>query len=124
MKRWFFDEIVPKYKLERGDVFVISTTLELNINTGEIKWDREATQVIYWVRSDRVAEKCRELGIATGARAGTEEVDRLRKERDELANRVKELENRISELTNENKRLRAENEELKKKLENIKQLVG
>ncbi len=124
MKRWFFDEIVPKYKLERGDVFVISTTLELNIETGELKWDKGSTQVIYWIRSDRVAEKCRELGITAGAGASTEEVDRLRRERDELASKVKELENRINELVNENNRLRAENEELKKKLESIKQLVG
>ncbi|GAB6946589.1 transcription factor [Vulcanisaeta sp. JCM 16161] len=122
MKRWFFDEIVPKYKLERGDVFVISTTLELNINTGELKWDKESTQVIYWVRSDRVAEKCRELGITAGA--GAEDVDKLRRERDELANKVKELEDRVNELTNEVNRLRSENEELKKKLESIKQLVG
>lgn len=124
MKRWFFDEIVPKYKLERGgDVFVISTTLELNIETGELRWDKESTQVIYWIRSDRVAEKCKELGITAGG-AGAEDVDRLRRERDELANRVKELENRVNELTNENNRLKAENEELKKKLESIKQLVG
>ncbi len=122
MKRWFFDEIVPKYKLERGDVFVISTTLELNINTGELKWDKEGTQVIYWVRSDRVAEKCREMGITTGA--GGEELNRLRKERDELANRVRELETRVSELTNENNRLRTENEELRRKLESIKQVLG
>ncbi len=126
MKRWFFDEIVPKYKLERGDVFVISTTLELNIETGELKWDKGgSTQVIYWVRSDRVAEKCRELGITVGAGGvSAEEVDRLRRERDELASRVKELEDRVNELTSENNRLRAENEELKKKLESIKQLVG
>ena len=125
MKKWFFDEIVPKYKLERGDVFVITTTLELNINTGELKWDKESTQVIYWVRSDRVAEKCRELGFTTaGAGVSAEEVDRLRKERDELMSRVKELEDRVNELTNENNRLKAENEELRKKLESIKQLVG
>ncbi|MFP3160333.1 MAG: transcription factor [Vulcanisaeta sp.] len=124
MKRWFFDEIVPKYKLERGDVFVISTTLELNINTGELKWDREGTQVIYWVRSDRVAEKCRELGIAAAAPTGGEELDRLRRERDELMNRINELESRLNALTNENNRLRSENEELKRKLEEIRQLLG
>jgi hypothetical protein len=124
MKRWFFDEVVPNYKLERGDVFVISTTLELNINTGELKWDREGTQVIYWVRSDRVAEKCREMGIAAAAPTGGEELDRLRKERDELMNRINELESRLNTLTNENNRLRSENEELKKKLEEIRQLLG
>ncbi|ADY00583.1 MAG: transcription factor [Vulcanisaeta sp.] len=115
MKRWFFDEVVPKYQLERGDVFVVSTTLELNINTGELKWNKESTQVIYWIRSDRVAEKCKELGITVGA--GSEEIDRLRRERDELAGKVKEL-------TNENNRLKVENEELKRKLESIKKVIG
>ena len=126
MKDWFFREVVPKYKLERGDVFVITTTIELNLDTGELKWDKESTQVIYWVRSDRVAEKCRELGMAagTGAGAGAEEVERLRRERDELESRVRELESRLNELTNENNRLRAENEELRKKLDSIKHLLG
>lgn len=76
MKSWFFDEVVPRYKLERGDVFAISTTLELNIDTGELKWDRESTRVIYWVRSDRIAEKCRELGV-TGT--GGEETNKLKR---------------------------------------------
>ncbi len=125
MRNWFFSEVVPKYKLEKGDVFVITTTLELDLNTGELKWDKESTQVIYWIRSDRVAEKCRELGIAAGgAGASAEEVNRLRRERDELASRVKELEDRVNELVGENNRLRAENEELRRKLESIKQLIG
>ncbi|MCG2893025.1 MAG: transcription factor, partial [Vulcanisaeta sp.] len=127
MKRWFFDEVVPKYKLERGDIFVITATLELNINTGELKWIKEDTQVIYWVRSDRVAEKCKELGLAVGG----EELDKLRREKNELLNRVNELEKKVNELegkvsalTEENNRLRKENEELKRKLEEIKQLLG
>jgi predicted ribosome quality control (RQC) complex YloA/Tae2 family protein len=127
MKRWFFDEVVPKYKLERGDIFVITATLELNINTGELKWIKEDTQVIYWVRSDRVAEKCKELGLAVGG----EELDKLRREKNELLNRVNELEKKVNELegkvsalTEENNRLRKENEELRRKLEEIKQLLG
>ncbi|MFB6470982.1 MAG: transcription factor [Vulcanisaeta sp. AZ3] len=122
MKRWFFDEIVPKYKLERGDVFVISTTLELNIDTGELKWNKDATQVIYWIRSDRVAEKCREMGVSMGASG--EDVEKLKREKDEALGRVRELEGRINELMNENNRLRMENEDLRKRLEEIRQLLG
>ncbi len=114
MKKWFFDEVVPKYKLKRGDVFAILTTLELNIDTGELKWDRENTQVIYWVRSDRIPEKCRELGVAG---TGSEEIDKLKRENEELTRR-------INELTNENSRLITENEESRRKLEEIKRIVG
>lgn len=113
MKRWFFDEIIPKYKLERGDVFAIITNLELDINTGELKWDKNTAQVIYWIRSDRVQEKCREMS----AGAGTADVEGLKRENEELKKKIKELESRINGLVNEN-------EELKKKLESIKELLG
>ncbi|WP_069807226.1 transcription factor [Vulcanisaeta thermophila] len=120
MKRWFFDEVIPKYKLERGDVFTIITNLELNIDTGELKWDKDTSQVIYWVRSDRVEEKCREMGIG-GASA---DVENLRRENEELRRRNQELEDRVNNLLRENERLKEENEELRRKLENIKALLG
>ena len=92
MKNWFFNEVIKKYDIGKGDVFVITTELDLNIDTGEVTWNKDNSQVIYWVRSDKIKaiSGCGEL---------EEEVKRLREE---------------------NERLKAENERLQSELNDIK----
>lgn len=100
LKKWFFEEAVPRYNLERGDIFMISTELVLDPDTGELLWNRDKTQLIYWIRSDRCG----------GSDA------KLREERDRLAKEV-EL------LRAENERLRRELEDVKRKLQQITSLL-
>jgi hypothetical protein len=95
IKDWFFNEAVPRYRVSPGDVFVISTEIDIDLDTGRITWNRNNVQLIYWVRSDKVMETCRELA---------------RQSQEELSRRIRELED-------ENKALRAEIMELKGKLE-------
>ena len=98
MKDWFFREVVPRYGLEKGDIFMIVAPLELDLETGELTWLRDRTEFYYWVRSDRCA-----------AQAG-EEAAKLREELDRLRA--------------ENERLRREVEELRSKMENLRRLLG
>ncbi len=106
-KSWFFNEIVPKYGIEPGDIFVISTELEVDLDEGKITWNREKTDVIYWVRSDKLPEKCRHVC------SEVEDVQKLRKE-------LEEKEKEIERLREENERLRRELEELRKELESAR----
>ncbi len=105
MKNWFFNEIVPKYGIEPGDIFVITAEIEVDLETGRIIWNKEKTSVIYWVRSDKLPEKCREI-MGTSV-TGSEEVEKLKKM---LEEKDKEIE-----------RLRKELEELKKKLKEVEE---
>ncbi len=96
MKSWFFNDIVPKYGIEPGDIFVITAELEVDLDTGRIEWNRDKTSIIYWIRSDKLQEKCKEIVQPS------EEVEKLKKA---LEEKERELE-----------QLRRELEELKKKL--------
>jgi len=86
MKRWFFEEIVPKYKLERGDIFMVITELELDPDTGRLTWNKDKTEFYYWVRSDR----CGEIGM--------EELERLRRENEELRRELSEVKEKLEKL--------------------------
>jgi len=95
IKNWFFNEVVPKYKVSQGDVFVISTEIEVDLESGRIRWNKDKAQLIYWVRSDKVMETCKEIAL---------------QDKEELMRRIRELEE-------ENRALKAEILELKGKLE-------
>lgn len=99
IKNWFFNEAVKRYDIGKGDVFIISTELDLDLDTGEIRWVPENTQVVYWIRSDKVkaAASCDKV---------EEELRRIKEEYDKLRE--------------ENNRLRSQNEELAKELANVK----
>lgn len=106
MKEWFFNEVVPRIGLEKGDIFVITTELELDPETGEITWNKDSAQVVYWVRSDKCAPRVEEARAA------------------EYRERLEEVENKLKELSDmlkgcEADRLRAEEKvrELQKRLE-------
>lgn len=104
VKKWFFEEAAPRHKLERGDIFMITTELVLDPETGEITWNKDKTELVYWVRSDRC-----------GA-AAAPDYEKIKQERDELAKEVERL-------RAENERLRKELEEVKNKLEQITRLI-
>ncbi|OYT26222.1 MAG: transcription factor [Thermoprotei archaeon ex4572_64] len=137
MKRWFFDDVVPKHKLEPGDIFVITTELTLDLESGELFWNKDKTEVVYWVRSDRVFEKCKELGVSVEV----EEVERMREKIESLSKELESLKSKYEQLVKEkkdieherdtlkievdtlkleNERLRGENEELKRQIEEFK----
>ncbi|RLE56303.1 MAG: hypothetical protein DRJ40_05955 [Thermoprotei archaeon] len=113
MKSWFFNEIVPKYKIEPGDIFVIVTDLELDLTTGKLTWFRDRSEVIYWIRSDKLQEVLEEL--KKGAAPPTE-VGELRRKVEELSTRVRELEAENSELKRKIEELMRENSELRSQL--------
>ncbi len=103
LKKWFFEEAVPKYKLERGDIFMISTELLLDPETGELTWSKDKTELVYWIRSDRCGQQA-------------PDVESLRREKEELAKEVERLKA-------ENERLRKELDEVKEKLRQITSLL-
>lgn len=123
MKSWFFNEIVPKYKIEPGDVFVITTDILVDLETGEIKWDKESCEIIYWVRSDKLAEKCKEIGIEVKEVKPPEEVEELKRKVEEiekLKQRITELENELEKTKNEKEKLEDENRRLKIELDTLR----
>ena len=103
IRDWFFNEAIKQYNIGKGDVFAIITELDLDLETGELKWVREGSQVIYWVRSDkiRVPESCGK--VEEELRKLKEDYDRLREE---------------------NIRLRNQNEELNRELANVKARIS
>lgn len=107
LKRWFFEEAAPRHKLERGDIFMITAELLLDPETGEMTWNKEKTELIYWVRSDRCGQ------VAGGA---PPDCERIKRERDEL-------EKEAAKLRAENERLRRELEDVKNKLQQITSLL-
>jgi septal ring factor EnvC (AmiA/AmiB activator) len=80
-------------------VFLILTELDLDLETGELRWVKENSQVVYWVRSDKIkaAESCGKV---------EEELKRLKEDYDKLRE--------------ENLRLKNENEALSRELADIK----
>ncbi|MFP3301325.1 MAG: transcription factor [Caldivirga sp.] len=99
IKNWFFTEVTKQYDIGKGDVFAILTELDLDLETGELRWVKENSQVIYWVRSDKIkaAESCGKV---------EEELKRLKEDYDKLRE--------------ENLRLKSENEALSRELADIK----
>ncbi|ABW02452.1 hypothetical protein [Caldivirga maquilingensis] len=91
IKDWFFNEAIKQYNIGKGDVFAIITELDLDLETGELKWVREGSQVIYWVRSDKITapESCGK--IEEELRKLKEDYDRLREENIRLKNQNEEL---------------------------------
>lgn len=96
LKEWFFGELAPRYGLDRGDIFMIITEVELDLATGELKWRRDKSEFYYWVRSDRCQQTaaprdCQELA-SENARL-RQEIEQLRREllqiREKLANLLK-----------------------------------
>lgn len=83
MKDWFFREVAPRYGLERGDIFMVVTELELDTYTWEVRWRKDRTEFYYWVRSDRCGQATPPKGCEDLARENQmlrEEVERLRRE--------------------------------------------
>jgi len=99
IKNWFFTEVTKQYDIGKGDVFAILTELDLDLETGELRWIKENSQVVYWVRSDKIktAESCGKV---------EEELKRLKEDYDKLRE--------------ENLRLKSENEALSRELADIK----
>jgi hypothetical protein len=93
LKEWFFNELAPKYGLDKGDIFMLITEVELDLATGELKWHKDKTEFYYWVRSDRcqqVAPKeCKELA---------EENARLRQENEELRRELAQIKERLASI--------------------------
>ncbi len=94
MKSWFFNEIVPKYGIEPGDIFVITTELEIDLESGRIEWNKDKSSVIYWIRSDKLPEKCRELAQGTQI----EDIEKLKKVLEEKEREVEQLRKELEEL--------------------------
>lgn len=115
MKSWFFNEIVPKYGIEPGDIFVITTELEVDLETGRIEWNKEKTSVIYWIRSDKLAEKCKEIGAGVPA----EEVEKLKKMLEEKDQEIERLKKEIEKLQEELRKLREAKEKAEKVVEKV-----
>jgi len=99
IKNWFFTEVTKQYDIGKGDVFLILTELDLDLETGELRWVKENSQVVYWVRSDKIkaTESCSKV---------EEELKRLKEDYDKLRE--------------ENLRLKNENEALSRELADIK----
>lgn len=97
LKEWFFGELAPRYGLDRGDIFMIITEVELDLLSGDLKWRKDKTEFYYWVRSDRCIQQaaapkeCQELA-QENARL-RQEVEQLRRElaqiREKLASLLK-----------------------------------
>ncbi len=152
MKSWFFNEVAPKYRIEPGDVFVITTEIDVDLETGEVGWHKDRSDVLYWIRSDKLQERCRELGVAGRAEVSAEEIERLRKEVESLRAEVNEwkskyeqmkvekealereraalrieadtLKAEVEKLRKENEELRSELNSVKRKFEEIKKLIS
>ncbi len=98
-KSWFFNEIVPKYGIEPGDIFVITTELEIDLDEGKITWHKDKTEVIYWVRSDKLPEKCRQIcAEIEGTEDLKRELEKLKKEKEELEREVERLRRELEAL--------------------------
>lgn len=106
IKDWFFNEAIKQYNIGKGDVFAILTELDLDLETGELKWIREGSQVIYWVRSDKIK--------------ATEAAESCSKIEEEL----KKLKEDYDKLREENIRLKNQNEELSRELANVKARIS
>ncbi len=102
MKSWFFNEVVPKYGIEPGDIFVITTELEVDLETGRIEWNKDKTNVIYWIRSDKLVEKCKEIGVGVS----TEEVEKLKKALEEKEREIEQLRKELEKLQEELRQLK------------------
>lgn len=102
MKSWFFSEIAPKYGLDKGDIFMVITEIEVDLTSGALRWNRERTEFYYWVRSDR----CQQLAGA------------------DVGERMRQLEEENRKLREENERLRGEVERLRKELADIKERLA
>ncbi|MGC8569785.1 MAG: transcription factor [Caldivirga sp.] len=103
IRDWFFNEAIKQYNIGKGDVFAILTELDLDLETGELKWVREGSQVIYWVRSDKIraVESCGKI---------EEEYRKLKEDYDKLRE--------------ENIRLKEQNTALSKELANVKARIS
>ncbi|MFN7105121.1 MAG: transcription factor [Pyrobaculum sp.] len=96
IKEWFFGEIVPKYGLDKGDIFMLITEIELDIDTGEVRWRSDKTEFYYWIRSDRCqpaavveVKDCKELA-EENARL-KQEVEHLRRELTQIKEKLANL---------------------------------
>ncbi len=88
IKKWFFNEVAPRYHLDKGDIFMLITEIEVDIDKGEVTWRPEKTEFYYWVRSDR-CRGCEELA---------EENARLRKEVETLRAELAQVREKLSTL--------------------------
>lgn len=94
LKEWFFRELAPRYGLDRGDIFMIITEVELDLATGELKWRKDKSEFYYWVRSDRCQQaaapkECQELAIENARLK--QEIEQLRKELSQIKEKLATL---------------------------------
>jgi hypothetical protein len=100
LKRWFFEEAVPRHKLERGDIFMISTELLVDPDTGEVIWNKDKTELIYWVRSDRCGQTAPDCeALRREKEEMSREVERLKAENDRLRKELEEVRNKLQQIT-------------------------
>jgi len=93
LKEWFFNEVAPRYGLDKGDIFMVITEVEVDLASGELKWQKDKTEFYYWVRSDKckpVAPKdCEQLA---------EENARLRQEVEQLRRELAQIREKLASL--------------------------
>jgi len=56
-KRWFFEEAVPKYCIQKGDLFLIALDAEVDTDAKTLRLYYETAEVVVW---HRVASPCGE----------------------------------------------------------------
>ncbi|ABL87945.1 conserved hypothetical protein [Pyrobaculum islandicum DSM 4184] len=94
LKDWFFNELAPKYGLDKGDIFMIITEIELDITTGELKWHKDRTEFYYWVRSDR----CHQVSVPKECQELAEENTKLKQEIEQLRRELMQIKERLASI--------------------------
>lgn len=93
MKEWFFNEVAPRYGLDKGDIFMVITEVEVDLTSGELKWQKDKTEFYYWVRSDKckpaAPKDCEQLA---------EENARLRQEVEQLRHELAQIREKLASL--------------------------
>lgn len=93
-KEWFFNELSPKHGLDKGDIFMFVTEIELDVTAGELKWRRDKTEFYFWVRSDR----CQQAAAPKDCRDLAEENARLRQENEQLRRELAQIKEKLASL--------------------------
>ncbi|MGC8994853.1 MAG: transcription factor [Pyrobaculum sp.] len=94
MKEWFFNEQAPRHGLDKGDIFMIITEIELDPSTGELRWRKDKTELYYWVRSDR----CQQVAAPRECKDLAEENAKLRQEVERLRAELNQIKERLASL--------------------------
>jgi len=93
LKEWFFNEVAPRYGLDKGDIFMVITEVEVDLTSGELKWQKDKTEFYYWVRSD----KCKPAAPKDCEQLAEENV-RLRQEVEQLRRELAQIREKLASL--------------------------